>query len=307
MKNNTTIILLIFFIIIPYTLEESTTNTTNSKNANTKNKQSSSSEKELTILQLFFIITSLFITVTLLIFGLSQLILLCCRKSHAFQKLTSYFELNYNISNELLYQIKYTYGTQYIIKFLTNKVFTSTKYTILKIKYFGDCTICMNEFKENEKVYKTSCEHIFHRKCMTDYLELIKKDIEKQNQHELNNLFKCPNCKQFLFFKQKIKNIKKNKKENSISDDDSYPGSTIKLQMVKNKKLRKAKISNNDNNDKNDFYNNVIMVNSNRNLENISTKNLPEGHLKHNIPSKFKKNRHVNKQSIAILRNNFVN
>ena len=300
MKKKITIIFLIFFIIIPFTLQQFLTNITNSKN--TKDKiQSSSSGKEVNIIELFFIIITIFVIITLVIFGVSKVILLCCKKSQAFQQLMGDLQKNENISNELLYQIKFTYGVKYIIMFLVNKIFTSTKYKIQNIKYFGNCTICVSDFNENEKIYITSCRHIFHRKCMINYLELIEKEIEKQNQHELNNSFKCPNCKQLLFLKKKIQNTKKSIKENNISDSDINSGSTNRLQNV-NKRFQKTKHKNDH-----DFENNNFMINSNRNLENSSTKNLPLSRLPQKIVIKLNKNRNVNKQSIAVLRNNFVN
>ena len=49
------------------------------------------------------------------------------------------------------------------------------------------------------------------------------------------------------------------------------------------------------------------MINSNRNLENSSTKNLSVSRLPQNIVIKLNKNGNVDKHSIAVLRNNFVN
>ena len=47
-----------------------------------------------------------------------------------------------------------------------------------------NCIICLNDFKEKEKVMKLGCDHIFHVDCMKDWLEnnkkcpLCKKDIK---------------------------------------------------------------------------------------------------------------------------------
>ena len=49
------------------------------------------------------------------------------------------------------------------------------------INIFKDkCTICLEDFKDNEKVIVLSCKHIFHYEC-------IKKNL-------INKHFKCPNC-----------------------------------------------------------------------------------------------------------------
>ena len=47
-----------------------------------------------------------------------------------------------------------------------------------------NCIICLNDFKEKEKVMKLGCDHIFHVDCLNDWLEnnkqcpLCKKDIK---------------------------------------------------------------------------------------------------------------------------------
>lgn len=42
----------------------------------------------------------------------------------------------------------------------------------LKFKGEKECTFCMNMFRIGEKVLKTSCLHIFHKECMTKWLEI---------------------------------------------------------------------------------------------------------------------------------------
>ena len=49
------------------------------------------------------------------------------------------------------------------------------------INVFKDkCTICLEDFKDKEKVIVLSCKHIFHYEC-------IKNNL-------INKHFKCPNC-----------------------------------------------------------------------------------------------------------------
>ena len=45
---------------------------------------------------------------------------------------------------------------------------------------FRDCTICIESFKQDDIVCKLSCEHLFHKEC-------ISKWLKKSNS--------CPNCR----------------------------------------------------------------------------------------------------------------
>ena len=49
-------------------------------------------------------------------------------------------------------------------------------------KYGGGCYICLEEFKKKSKVSNTPCNHVFHYKCIKDWLY---KNIKNP---------KCPNC-----------------------------------------------------------------------------------------------------------------
>ena len=49
-------------------------------------------------------------------------------------------------------------------------------------QYGGGCSICLTEFKKKSKVSITSCKHVFHYKCISDWLY---KNIRNP---------KCPNC-----------------------------------------------------------------------------------------------------------------
>ena len=49
-------------------------------------------------------------------------------------------------------------------------------------KYGGGCSICLEEFKKKSKVSKTPCNHVFHYKCIKDWLYKNAKNP------------KCPNC-----------------------------------------------------------------------------------------------------------------
>ena len=50
---------------------------------------------------------------------------------------------------------------------------------------FFQCGICMDSFRENEKIKKLTCVHIFHIECMTQWLQTKKT---------------CPFCDQAIFY-----------------------------------------------------------------------------------------------------------
>ena len=47
---------------------------------------------------------------------------------------------------------------------------------------YKNCTICLEEFEIDSKVYELRCEHIYHTKCILDWINLK------------NDNAKCPNC-----------------------------------------------------------------------------------------------------------------
>ena len=50
---------------------------------------------------------------------------------------------------------------------------------------FFQCGICMDSFRENEKIKRLPCEHIFHTDCMNQWLQTKKT---------------CPFCDQAIFY-----------------------------------------------------------------------------------------------------------
>ena len=72
------------------------------------------------------------------------------------------------------------------------------KFTEDKIKKYGNneqCSICLENFKLNDEIYITKCNHIFHYKCIE---EALNKDISD-----------CPNCRSNLKTgeKKRVNNI----------------------------------------------------------------------------------------------------
>ena len=47
-------------------------------------------------------------------------------------------------------------------------------------KEIAECSVCKEEFKKNDKVYKLPCDHLFHPDCITPWLK----------QHN-----SCPTCR----------------------------------------------------------------------------------------------------------------
>lgn len=52
-----------------------------------------------------------------------------------------------------------------------------------------DCSYCLASFKENEKLYTTECNHIFHEICFNEIL-----NYNKNKKHDVL----CPNCNKLL-------------------------------------------------------------------------------------------------------------
>ena len=50
---------------------------------------------------------------------------------------------------------------------------------------FFQCGICMDSFREDEKIKKLTCDHIFHIECMSQWLQTKKT---------------CPFCEQAIFY-----------------------------------------------------------------------------------------------------------
>ena len=90
-------------------------------------------------------------------------------------------------------------------------------------KYGGGCSICLEKFKKKSKVSKTPCNHVFHYKCIKDWLYKNAK------------IPKCPNCnKEVLndeidisekFEEVKIVKIRRKTQDNNILNNNLNFGS----------------------------------------------------------------------------------
>ena len=99
-------------------------------------------------------------------------------------------------------------------------------------KYGGGCSICLEDFKKKSKVSKTPCNHVFHYKCIKDWLY---KNVKNP---------KCPNCNKEV-----------------VSDDINIEEKNDQAKIIKVKK--KAQNNNNNNNSNNNNHNNVLNNNLN--------------------------------------------
>ena len=86
-------------------------------------------------------------------------------------------------------------------------------------KYGGGCSICLEEFKKKSKVSKTPCNHVFHFKCIKDWLY---KNVKNP---------KCPNCNKEVLSNDevdinekidetKIIKVKKKQQQNNESNNN---------------------------------------------------------------------------------------
>ena len=96
---------------------------------------------------------------------------------------------------ERLEKIRKKYGNKMIIKILMKQYIEKVIYNKnLGLEYGDNCTICVNNFLENIEIYRTHCEHIFHKECLNKYLKKVSK----------KNKLTCPNCNQNLLINKKF-------------------------------------------------------------------------------------------------------
>ena len=98
-------------------------------------------------------------------------------------------------------------------------------------EFGGGCSICLAEFKKKSKVSITSCKHVFHYKCIHDWLY---KNIRNP---------KCPNCNNEILNddedvkikKEKATNIIKVKKKDNINTNINMPNLNVRgINIVNN-------------------------------------------------------------------------
>ena len=225
---------LLLFINIYNSFEQNENNKKNDNNEKNKSKK----------LKIFLLQMGSIVLFIILIYLIMKLCVKLCKKRFAFNKLLEEFSKNKLLSEKAIDQIKYIYGLNYVISFLKEKIFISCKFNDKNniLKNCGNCSICLGSFSLDEKIFITSCNHVYHDKCMTDYLDLIVKDINpNEGQIEnFHNYFQCPNCKEFLFINRAF--LKPSKKEeknidniNEINNEEHKKGGDIFVVSAKSK------------------------------------------------------------------------
>ena len=143
---------------------------------------------------------------------------------------------------ERMEKIRKKYGNKMLIKILIKQQIECVIYDKnLGLEYGDICTICVNNFLENIEIYRTPCEHIFHKDCFNKYLKKINK----------KNKLTCPNCNQNLLINKKFLKLRHEK--------------------IKIKKLKKEKESvNNIETDKKELSDLEIISTNNKDMENFN-------------------------------------
>ena len=103
-------------------------------------------------------------------------------------------------------------------------------------QYGGGCSICLEEFKKKDRVSMTPCNHVFHHKCIKDWLY---KNIKNP---------KCPNCN----------------KEVLVEEENTIKEKTMGTQVIKVKKRQ--------NNNNNILYNNLNFAGRNSIATNVNNR-----------------------------------
>ena len=216
---------------------------------------------------------------------------------------------------ERLEKIRKKYGNKMVIKILMKQYIEKVIYNKdLGLEYGDNCTICINNFLDNIEIYRTPCEHIFHKDCFNKYLKKISK----------KNKLICPNCNQNLLINKKFLklrhenerinsknkkietlNINLNKLENSVNINNIDNIETDKKHILDVDEIIttvKNNLENNEDKYNNDSFkedkNEVIFIKKRKN-ENIDT------HKKHSttIVNKNKAiNRHYHNEDV--IKNN---
>ena len=111
---------------------------------------------------------------------------------------------------ERLENIRKKYGNKMLIKILIKQQIEEVIYDKnLGLEYGDNCTICVNNFIENMEIYKTPCEHFFHKDCLNKYLKKLKKKSK----------LTCPNCNQNLLVNKKFLKLRHENKKIKINNN----------------------------------------------------------------------------------------
>lgn len=226
----------IIFVNIIITLEQASNNLqkNDSENKNNDNNGNNKSKK----IKIFFLHIALIIVFIIFLYIIIKICVKCCKKKFAFQKLFEGFSDCKLLKVETIDHVNYVYGFNYVIDFLLNKIFIPCKFKQKKnqLKNCGNCSICLNGFQLSDKIFITACNHVFHDNCMKDFLALIIKEINPDEEIEnFHDLFQCPNCKEYLFTNRNF--LEQNRKSDNIEEiecNNNSKNNEHKLKDLKN-------------------------------------------------------------------------
>jgi len=118
------------------------------------------------------------------------------------------FDFNHE---ERMEKIRRKYGNKMLIKILIKQQIDNVIYDKnLGLEYGDNCTICVNNFIDNMEIYRTPCEHIFHKDCFNKYLKKIN------NKNKLT----CPNCNQNLLINKKFFKLRHKAEKEKIKNNE---------------------------------------------------------------------------------------
>lgn len=161
---------------------------------------------------------------------------------------------NYNNSfnnnhEERMEKIRQKYGNSLVIKILLKKYIEEDVYTKILADNYGDnCTICVNNFNNNEIISKTPCEHIFHKDCFNRYLK---------NINDKDKLI-CPNCNQNLLINKNNLKLRKKPEKIQVLKKDKSKIKNFEIDIHNNEEIKNnaSEMTNkNVNSDNGDIYN----------------------------------------------------
>ena len=230
---------------------------------------------------------------------------------------------------ERMENIRKKFGNSVIIRCLLKKQIEEIQYTKKIGEDFGDrCTICVENFGENDFISKTPCEHIFHKKCFDTYL----KEIQKKDK------LLCPNCnqnllinKKFLKLRAKTKKVEIKKKKTNQKDEkeseinlenemknrnsqmtnkniDHIPDNNNEIIFIKKKykkEINKIENKNNHFKDLNNYNNiyNPLHIRIKRNELDSKNDTIIPNDINENEEDENKKKIRIKKRNIAIINN----
>ena len=159
---------------------------------------------------------------------------------------------------ERMEKIRKKYGNKMLIKILINQQIENVIYNKkLGLEYGDKCTICFNNFIDNLEIYRTPCEHIFHKDCFNKYLKKINK----------KNKLTCPNCNQNLLLNKKFFKLRKEIRNNELNKIKVKKDIFDYNKNFETEKKQIMEVSTGDNNKNVE----IVNVNINNNMNNNET------------------------------------